>query len=77
MSDSDGKEVSSSHPKQYQTAASKIVDPSNGSAFALTSHRDVAIAAQLEAKAAAAVKTIAGDNAASKSLCLARQTQCE
>jgi hypothetical protein len=66
VSDSDGEEVSLSRPKRNRTAASKIVDPSNGSAFALTSHRDAAIAAQLAATAA--TKAIAGDSAASKSL---------
>jgi len=68
VSDSDGEEVRLGRPKRYRTAASKIVDPSNGSSFALTSHRDAAIAAQLAAKVAKAAAAVTDDGAASGSL---------
>jgi len=67
VSDSDGEEVSLGRPKRSRTAASKIVDPSNSSGFALTSHRDAAIAAQLAAKVGAA-KAVIDDSAASRLL---------
>jgi hypothetical protein len=60
VSNSDGEEATATErPKRSRTAASKVVDPSNRSTPALTSHRDAATAAKLAAAKVLAAKAAA------------------
>jgi hypothetical protein len=67
VSDSDDEEASIGRPRRSIIAASKVVDPSNRSTPALTSHRDAAVAAKRAAAAAAVAAAVALTTGASAS----------